>query len=100
MVGLHALRQMPEKSLAVEIGHVLRDWRKERGVSQEEFAFRCGVSRTYMTHLEKGTNVPSIDVLARIARGFEVELSAIFLELEGRGATIAKTTEAPTPKWG
>lgn len=90
---------MPEKPLAVEIGKVLKEWRKSRGISQEEFAYRCGVSRTYMTHLEKGSNVPSIDVLARIARGFEVELSAIFLEVEARGGTISQTTDAPTPKW-
>ena len=36
---------MPELSLAVEIGKIVREWRMERKVSQEEFAYRCGVHR-------------------------------------------------------
>ena len=90
---------MPELSLAVEIGKVIREWRMERKVSQEEFAYRCGVHRTYMTHLERGSNMPSVEVLARIARGFGIEISAVFLELERRGVTVLRVTDAPTPKF-
>ena len=79
---------MPELSLAVEIGKIVREWRMERKESQEEFAYRCGVHRTYMTHLEKGAHMPS------------VEISALFLELESRGVSVLRVTDPPTAKWG
>ena len=91
---------MPELSLAVEIGKIVREWRMERKVSQEEFAYRCGVHRTYMTHLEKGAHMPSVEVIARIARGCGTEISALFLELESRGVSVLRVTDPPTAKWG
>ena len=82
-----------------EFGGLVREWRKARGFSQEGFAYRCGVHRTYMTHIERGTKMPSIDVVARIARGFETEISAMFLELERRGVTVLRVTDSPSTKW-
>lgn len=82
-------------SLAVELGKLVREWRTTRGYSQESFAYRCGIHRTYMTHIERGTRMPSIDVVARLARGLGVEVSELFLELERRGVTVARVTEEP-----
>ena len=48
-----------------------------------------------MTHIERGTRMPSIDVVARLARGLGVEVSELFLELERRGVTVARVTEEP-----
>jgi transcriptional regulator with XRE-family HTH domain len=87
---------MPELSLAKEFGRLVRDWRTERGLSQEGFAYRCGIHRTYMTHIELGTKMPSIQVVARIARGLDVEVSELFSELEGRGATARRVTDEPS----
>ncbi|MBX3119696.1 MAG: helix-turn-helix transcriptional regulator [Fimbriimonadaceae bacterium] len=89
---------MPELSLPEEFGRLVREWRTERGFSQEGFAYRCGVHRTYMTHIERGTRTPTINVVAKLARGLGVEISAIFTELESRGATVEKTTEQPSPR--
>jgi transcriptional regulator with XRE-family HTH domain len=86
---------MPELSLPEEFGKLVRSWRTARGVSQEAFAYKCGIHRTYMTHIEKGSKMPSIDVVARLARGFEVEISEIFLELEKQGVTVQCVTDAP-----
>lgn len=86
---------MPVLSLSEAFGGVVRDWRVQRGYSQEAFAYRCGVHRTYMTHLERGTKTPSIGVVAKIARGFGVEVSEIWLELERRGATVLAVTDEP-----
>lgn len=86
---------MPRLSLTEEFGRLVREWRIERGHSQEGFAYRCGVHRTYMTHIELGKRMPSIGVVSRIARGLEVEVSTIFLELERRGATVEAVTDEP-----
>lgn len=86
---------MPDKSLQVEFGQLVRDWRLQAGLSQEGFAYRCGIHRTYMTHIEGGTKMPSLGIVARIARGFDVELSELFLALEQRGAVIERLTDMP-----
>jgi transcriptional regulator with XRE-family HTH domain len=88
---------MAELSVSEEFGALVREWRVSRKLgSQESFAYRCGIHRTYMTHIEKGTKMPSLGVVARIARGFDIELSAFFLELEKRGVTVSRVTDAPT----
>jgi|SRR5579862_4054606 len=98
--GMHGVQSlcMPELSLPQEFGSIVKEWRQERGFSQEAFAYRCGIHRTYMTHIERGTKMPSIDVVARLARGFEIEVSALFLELEHRGVTVRRVTDEPTPR--
>jgi transcriptional regulator with XRE-family HTH domain len=89
---------MPELSLREEFGTLVREWRVARKLgSQEAFAYRCGIHRTYMTHIERGTKMPSIEIVARIARGFDVEISTMFLELERRGVTVLRVTDRPTP---
>jgi transcriptional regulator with XRE-family HTH domain len=87
---------MPELSLSEQFGRLVREWRTQRGLSQEGFAYRCGIHRTYMTHIEQGSKMPSIQVVARIARGFEVEISELFGELERRGVTAVRVTDEPT----
>ncbi len=90
---------MPELSLPKEFGNLVREWRLARGVSQEEFAYRCGIHRTYMTHIERGTKMPSIEVVAKIARGFEIEISSIFLELEAHGVIVSRVIDPIVAKW-
>jgi transcriptional regulator with XRE-family HTH domain len=90
---------MSELSLRQEFAKLIREWRIARGISQEGFSYRCGISRTYMTHIEGGKKMPSIDVVARLARGLEIEISAIFLELEKRGVTVERITDPPSAKW-
>ena len=86
---------MPQESLAFWFGQVVRDLRVERGFSQEEFAYRAGIHRTYMTHVERGTKNPTIAVVAKIARALEVELSTIWFEVERRGGTVSNVTDPP-----
>ena len=45
----------------------LKHHRRAAGVSQEEFADRCGLHRTYVSGVERGVRNPTITVLARIA---------------------------------
>jgi transcriptional regulator with XRE-family HTH domain len=74
-------------------GSVVREWRTERGFSQEAFAHHCGIHRTYQTHIERGTKMPTIDVIQRLAMGLNVEISELFLEVERRGASIRNRSD-------
>jgi len=51
-----------------------------------------------MTHVERGSKNPTLAVVAKIAHGLTVELSAIWLEVERRGGTVAQVTDPPTPR--
>lgn len=35
--------------------HYIREWRKHRGLTQEQLAERIGIARSYLTKIERGT---------------------------------------------
>lgn len=49
-------------------------------VSQEAFADRLGLHRTYYSAIERGERNITLNTLGRIADGLEVKLSTIFAE--------------------
>lgn len=55
------------ETLISAFARVLRDARKELGISQEELARRAGLGRTYIRVLETGTRQPSLCVIYAIA---------------------------------
>jgi transcriptional regulator with XRE-family HTH domain len=69
-------------SLKVRFGRAVRRLREEADYSQESFADAIGVHRTYMGTLERGRGNPSLDVIARIARGLRINLAKLFEAIE------------------
>ena len=55
-----------QKPLKARIGDVLREKREKLGMSQEEFAARAGVDRTYVSILERGLKSPTLETLEKI----------------------------------
>jgi len=51
----------------------MRWLRAARGVSQETLAHECGINRTYLSSVERSERNVSIDNIARIAKGLQVE---------------------------
>ena len=64
------------------MGAVIRRLRKERGLSQEDVAFESGVDRSFLSHIERGLQQPSISILFRIAEALGTLASAILAEAE------------------
>ena len=60
------------------IGWNLRRLRKERGITQEDFATDSGFDRGYISGVERGVRNPSVLVLDRIARALDVDVSELF----------------------
>src|SRR3546814_16937359 len=60
------------------IGWNLRRLRKERDVTQENFATDSGFDRGYISGVERGVRNPSATVLAKIADALEVEVAELF----------------------
>ena len=61
---------------------MVRRLRKERGFSQEEFAFRVGVHRTYMGDIERGEKNVTLVTADKLARGLGITLAALLSKLE------------------
>lgn len=53
--------------------------RKEKGLSQEQFAFEAGIHRTYISDLERGSRNPTISIIEKIADSFGVCEGDLFL---------------------
>ena len=67
------------KSMIKEkVGQRIKDLRTKQGLSQEEFAFRCELDRTYITSLERGKRNISLTNLEKIAKAFNMTLSEFF----------------------
>ena len=58
----------------VRLGANLRKAREKRGWSQEEFAFRCGVHRTYVGSVERGEYNVTILTLRKFTKGLGITL--------------------------
>ena len=60
-----------------KIGSFLKELRKEKGITQEEFAEKINVSGRTVSRWETGTNMPDISLLIEIAEFFEVSIPEI-----------------------
>ena len=61
----------------MEIGSIIRKYRKEAGLTQEEMANRLGVTAPAVNKWENGNTKPDIDLLAPIARLFNISLDTL-----------------------
>lgn len=62
----------------MNVGEVIRNFRHRRGLSQGDLEKRSGLMRCYISRVENGHTVPSLETLSRIARALDTELSALF----------------------
>ena len=60
-----------------QLGLNVQRLRRERKWSQEEFAFECGIHRTYISGLERGIRNPTISVVARLAKTLKVPFGVL-----------------------
>ena len=59
------------------LGSKVREKRESMGLSQEEFANKCGFDRTYISMIERGKRNISLLNLLRIAEGLGTSVSSL-----------------------
>jgi transcriptional regulator with XRE-family HTH domain len=64
------------------LGEELRKSRLKAGLTQEELAFRAGISRNYVSLLELGEKSPTVQILLRICTALGVRASKIIARIE------------------
>ena len=60
-----------------KIGSFLKELRKEKGITQEEFAEKLNVSGRTVSRWETGANMPDISLLVEISEFFDVSIPEI-----------------------
>lgn len=72
----------------MNIGETIRNFRLQKGMSQGDIEKRTGLLRCYLSRVENGHTIPSLDTLAKIASAMEVPLAQFFAD--GSGDTGAR----------
>jgi transcriptional regulator with XRE-family HTH domain len=79
----------PETMLAPEpapinIGTTIRSFRLQKGMSQGDIEKRTGLLRCYLSRVENGHTVPSLETLQKIAAALDLPLSQFFSDEQVR----------------
>lgn len=64
--------------IQIEFGKRIKTLRNETGLSQEKFALKIGMDRTYYASVESGKRNISLQNIEKIAKGFGVSISQLF----------------------
>ncbi len=64
----------------MNIGETIRSYRLQKGMSQGDIEKRTGLLRCYLSRVENGHTIPSLDTLSKIAGAMELPLSQFFAE--------------------
>ena len=72
------------------IGKKIRACREERGLSQEVFAEKVGISTAYAGMIERGEKLPRLETFLRIANALEVSADRLLSD------ALVKTVEIDT----
>ena len=73
--------------------------RRDSGLSQEEFADKCGFARSYMSRVERGIANPSLDAVEVLADALGVKVAKLFTEA-AQPATLSNCILVPVAEDG
>lgn len=89
----------------MNIKEYVYNYRKEHGLSMQAFGDMCGLSRAYISILEKGINpttgkafIPTIDTLKKIADVTSTDLDSLLKMLDDSQSVMVNISPAPTIK--
>src|ERR1700674_1460158 len=84
------------------IGDRLRAVREEKKLSQGDIEKRTGLLRCYISRVENGHTVPSIETIEKLARALEVPLYQLFYDVEEPPAlpNLPKRKTSDDIAWG
>lgn len=69
-----------QDDVRVRFGERLRELRRARRMSQEELAFRSGLTQTYLSQVEKGQRNISLVNIEKLAKALGVSLRVLMPE--------------------
>ena len=67
-----------KKDVNIAFGKRVAELRKKAGFSQESFAFKCDVDRTYIGTIERGEKSPTLNTIEKISIALGISKSELF----------------------
>ena len=64
--------------IEMRFGQRVKELRLKQNISQEELAFRCGLSKNYISDVERGTRNISLKKKKKIADGLAIRIKELF----------------------
>ena len=64
----------------MKIGTTIRAYRLQKGLSQGDIEKKTGLLRCYLSRVENGHTVPSLDTLSKIASALDMSIAQFFAE--------------------
>lgn len=71
-----------DEPTTMNIGETIRNFRLQKALSQGDIEKRTGLLRCYLSRVENGHTIPSLDTLAKIANAMDVPLASFFSDQE------------------
>lgn len=71
-----------ENEIAKAFGTILRQRRKELGLSQEQLGMEAAVNRNYISLIELGESQPTIGILFKLALALKMKPTELLSRLE------------------
>lgn len=73
------MEESTDQNKLTTFGKNLKFLRTQKGISQEEFADRTKLDRTYISGLERGKRNPSFLTLIKLAENLDVTIEKLFV---------------------
>lgn len=70
-----------ENEYLFNFGNQIREYRHKLGLSQEKFALKIGMDRSYFASVEAGKRNISVLNIKKIADGLEISVSDLFQKM-------------------
>ncbi|WP_405266412.1 helix-turn-helix domain-containing protein [Cellulophaga sp. Ld12] len=68
----------PKIDILILFGNKVKTFRKEKGISQEELAFRSDLHRTYIGMIERAEKNITLKNIEKIANGLDISVLDLF----------------------
>jgi len=62
----------------MDLGITIKNIRKQKGLTQGEFASICGITQTYLSQIENNQREPNFSKLKSISIGLQIPLPVLF----------------------
>ena len=78
----------------IAVGERIRQMRRDRGLTQEQLAEACGLSASFIGHIERGTRIMSVDTLYQLSLQLKISTDFLLLDSAGMDSQLLQSISA------
>ena len=93
----HALAAKADPDLQTKLGLVVRRWRQQLGITQEELAWRASLHRTYIADIERGARNVTLRSIASLAKALQVTMGNLLSHAAAPAGTALRHAAKTAP---